>query len=105
MPNHNSLAAGTARTLSRSADGTKPRGAADTQEGCAIIQRYPDRLEEWASRNFLWLNMGKCQVLHLGGEQPQTPVLAGDQPLVKQLVRHYRWQAGSDQLPTSSTAH
>lgn len=32
MPNHNSLAAGTARTLSRSADGTKPSGAADTQD-------------------------------------------------------------------------
>lgn len=76
MPNHSSLAAGTERTLSRSADGTKPRGAADTQEGCASVQRYPDRLEERASRNLMGLNTGKRQVLHLGRNNPRHQ--AGD---------------------------
>lgn len=32
---------------------TKLRGVADTPEGYAAIQRYLDRLENWAERNFM----------------------------------------------------
>lgn len=35
-------------------------------QGRAAVQRDLKRLEEWADRNFMKFNMGRCRALHLG---------------------------------------
>jgi len=42
----------------------------NTPQGCAAIQRHLDRLERWADTSLLKFNTGKCQVLHLGRNNP-----------------------------------
>lgn len=56
-------------SLSKSAEGAKLQGAADTPAGGAAIQTDIDRLEKWDG-NLMKFNMGKCQVLHLGRNNP-----------------------------------
>ncbi|GAB0188847.1 mitochondrial enolase superfamily member 1 [Grus japonensis] len=62
----NDLDKGTQCTLTKFTDDTKLGGVASTLEGCTAIQRDLDRLENWAKRNHMKFNKGKCMVLHLG---------------------------------------
>jgi len=42
----------------------------DRPDGCAAIQRDLNRLEKWASRNFVRFHKGKCQIMPLGSNNP-----------------------------------
>ena len=39
----------------------------------------PDKLEKWVCVNFLKFNKGKCQVLHLGQDNPWYQYRLGDE--------------------------
>ena len=62
----NDLDEGIELTFSKVAGNMKLGGVADTPEGCAAIQRDPDRLEGWAGRNLMGSNNGEHRTLHLG---------------------------------------
>lgn len=47
-------------------------GVVDTPDHCAAMQGDLDRPERWADRNFMKLNKGKFEVLHLWRNNPDT---------------------------------
>ncbi|TRZ13767.1 hypothetical protein HGM15179_013341 [Zosterops borbonicus] len=57
--------------FSKFAGGTKLEELADPPEGSAAIPWHLDQLEDWAERNLMRLNQGKCWVLHLGRNSPK----------------------------------
>lgn len=63
--------------LSKFADDTKLRGVADTQEGCAAIQRDLSRQEKWAEQNLRQFNKAQCRLLHLGRNRSTHQYLVG----------------------------
>ncbi|KAK4825924.1 hypothetical protein QYF61_003419 [Mycteria americana] len=61
---------GTECTLRKFVDDTELAGVVDTQDDCAAIQRGLNRLEKQADRNLMKFSKEKCQVLHLGKNNP-----------------------------------
>ncbi|KAJ7404813.1 hypothetical protein BTVI_71001 [Pitangus sulphuratus] len=66
----NHLNAGTECTLSKSADDTKLKEAADASEGCGGLQWDCKRLEKWADGNLTKFNQRKSKILPLGSHTP-----------------------------------
>jgi len=62
----NDLDGWTECTLCKFADDMRLGEAADTPESCATTQRHLSKLENWAKRNLMNFNKGKCRGFHLG---------------------------------------
>ncbi|PKU49234.1 rna-directed dna polymerase from mobile element jockey-like [Limosa lapponica baueri] len=58
-------------TLTMYTDDTKLGAVPGTLEGCATIQRDISRLEKWADWNLMKFNKGKCNIPHLGRNNPR----------------------------------
>lgn len=53
-------------TLSKFADNAQLVGVVDKPDSCAAIQGDLKRLEDWAERNLMKFDKGRCKVLPLG---------------------------------------
>ncbi|GAB0179113.1 mitochondrial enolase superfamily member 1 [Grus japonensis] len=77
----NDLDVGLEGVVSKFADDAKLGGAVDSVEGGEALQRDLDRLENWAITNRMRFNRGKCQILHLGRDNPGYTYILGDEML------------------------
>lgn len=72
--------------LSKFTDDVKLDGVTGASDGCAAIQRDPNRLENWAEGDLTKHNKGKCEVLHLEKNNPMHQYMLGTSWLERSLA-------------------